>query len=113
MIKILLLIVVSLLCIFGLAEILHSIKLHFIYSKKSGPSFSVVCLDKSNAEQQLYFAASQRQWLGKKYADHIIAINSFLECQDYIKCEKIAKKHGIIYCSFEELDSVLLYFTAG
>ncbi len=110
MIEIFLLITELLLLILGISELLHSVKLWLLYSEKSGNSYSVICLKSLSAEQQMRFAVAQRKWLGKKYADNIIAINSFISGEEYYSCEQFAKKYGIIYCSIEQLDSVLLYF---
>ncbi len=57
----------------------------------------IIKLDNKNAEKQLIFAGEQYLWLGNKFADLVIADNSELDYNTYLKCEPIAKKYNILF----------------
>ena len=64
---------------------------------------AVVFLSDGNPEDQIAFAAEQRIWLGKSYADGIIAVNCGLSENADKLCREAAEKYGVAYCSAEEL----------
>lgn len=101
------------LCILGLAEVLHSVKLFLVTSRQKRLTYSVIILSNNNYSQQLRYVYEQHRWLGKKYADYIIAINDFLDVSNRDSALQKAKANGIIVCSFKELESVVLYFNKG
>jgi len=90
----------------GIAEILHIIKLYILFPK-SAESYVIIYLKNENASGQLMYALEQYFWFGKKYAKNIIAVNSGLSSDNYEICKSIALKHNIIFCSEEELQTVL------
>lgn len=104
---------VLVLCILGLAEVLHSIKLFLVTSKQKRLTYSVIILSNNTFNQQIRYVYEQRRWLGRKYADYIIAINDFLNAANQEIALQKAKTNGIIVCSFKELESVVLYFNKG
>lgn len=53
---------------------------------------------------QLQFIVEQYRWLGRKYADKVIAVNTFETENDVlIRCKKIALKHDVILIDKNEL----------
>ena len=113
MTKIILIALSLILCIIGLAEVLHAIKLFLFGSNHKKLSFSLVILSKENYLQQLRYVEEQRSWLGSKYADYILAINDYLEPTDIRDALEYAKKFGIIICSFNQLERVVSHLNKG
>ncbi len=97
-------------CIVGLAEILHSVKLFLFSSNKKSSTYSLVILSNENYLGQLRYVAEQRNWLGSKYADYVVAINDFLDFDNINKASTFAKSKGIMICSLKQFESVILYF---
>ena len=91
----------------GLAEFLHGVKTKLIASGKKGTIYAVVFLSDGNPEDQIAFAAEQRIWLGKSYADGIIAVNCGLSESADKLCREAAEKYGVAYCSAEELENFM------
>ena len=87
----------------GLAEFLHGLKAKILSPGKKGVTYAVIFLNGDDPAGQIAFAAEQRIWLGNGYADHIIAVNSGLEENDYALCRETAVKYGVIYCRADEL----------
>lgn len=93
----LLLFCVLLLSVFGLCEILHLIKLRFIFKKRKMHSTLFLILEKDTAKNQLCFAGEQYFWLGTKYAEKIVAIGNGLDDETATECKKIAEYYGISF----------------
>ena len=81
--------------LFGLCEALHSLKLKLILGKGKINSKLVVFLENGTAEKQLTFVGEQYIWLGKKYADSVVADVSALDSDTYKRCKPIAEKYYI------------------
>lgn len=105
--------ILSAICIifalFGLSELLHLIKLRFVSGKKAA-TYSVLLLSDNDPDRQIAYAGEQRTWLGKAYADHIIAVNSGLCEEDDRLCRETADKYCIDYCTADKLGDVLNYY---
>ena len=97
MIKYICFFVFLLFSIFGFCEMIHLIKIKFIFPKRKMNSQLVIYLDNNTAEQQLIFAGEQYRWLGNKFADSIFANNSNLDFETYLRCKEIAEKYNIIF----------------
>lgn len=89
--------IMLLFALFGLCEAMHILWLKFIFPKQKMNSQLIIHLDNKTAEKQLLFAGEQYLWLGNKYADSILADNSNLEFNTYIRCREIAEKYNIIF----------------
>ena len=102
--------ILSAICIifalFGLSELLHLIKLRFVSGKKAA-TYSVLLLSDNDPDRQIAYAGEQWTWLGKAYADHIIAVNSGLSASDDKLCRETADKYCIDYCTADRLGDVL------
>lgn len=103
MVKYILYAVVLLLALSGLAEVLNWLKCRLIAPKKKAHTCSVLYLTDDDARQQMIFAAEQRLWHGKGYADDMIAVGDGLESSTEKACRFIAEKYGIVYCRRAEL----------
>lgn len=95
--------IVIFLSVLGLAELMHGINLQITSPHSKAVTYSVVVLTDEEPEQQLLFAIEQQKWLGKAYADYIIALNSGLSEKADKACRYIAEKHGVDYCTQYEL----------
>lgn len=87
----------------GLAEFIHITKLRFNRPQTKAVTYSVVFLNGEEPEQQLFYAAEQKLWMGDTYADFIVAVNTGLSEKEDTACRFIADKCGINYCTVEEL----------
>ena len=58
-------------------------------------------------ERQIAFAAEQRMWLGKTYADKIIAVENDISEENLDRCRIYAKENDVILCGFDELSFYL------
>ena len=67
---------------------------HFV----SMNTFAVVWLKGEDAVRMLNAAGTQLNWLGRRYAEHRIAVFDSLTREDIKLCAKIAKKYDMIYC---------------
>ncbi len=89
--------------VFGLAEFLHGISLCFILPKKRAVTYSLVFLSGENPQAQLNTALNQLSWLGKRYADHLVAVDTGISESDAELCRLISRETGVIYCTAETL----------
>lgn len=85
--------------VFGLAEFLHGLSLCFISPKKRAVTYSLVFLSGENPEVQLEAAVKQFSWLGKRYADFLIAVDTGISEHDAEVCRLIADEIGAVYCT--------------
>ncbi len=83
--------------IFGFCEAIHFLRLKFIFPKRKMNSQLIIHLENETAEKQLTFAGEQYLWLGNKFADSVLADNSKLDFNTYLRCKKIAEKYNIIF----------------
>ncbi len=83
--------------IFGFCEMIHFIRLKFIFPKRKMNTELIIHLENEIAEKQLMFAGEQYLWLGNKYADTIVAENTKLDFNTYMRCKRIADKYNIIF----------------
>ena len=87
----------SVFALLGVAELFHGIRLYYLSPKKHAKTFSVIFLDYGHAEQQIKYSVEQLLWLGKSYADKIVAvIGSDLDGENLSACRETAKSHGVI-----------------
>lgn len=89
--------------VFGLAEFLHGLSLYFISPKKRSVTYSLVFLSGESPEIQLETAVKQYAWLGKRYADYLLAVDTGLSEYNSEVCRVIAEDVGAIYCTAEAL----------
>ena len=99
--------IVIILAMLGLSEFLHGLILFLTAPKKSGVTYSVLLLDGEKPEEQISFAAEQRAWMGKSYADQIIALDMGLSEEKKARCEDAAKRRRVIFCDVDELKSYI------
>lgn len=91
----------------GLCDIIHCIRLSLLDIKNE--KHKIVCckLEGKHADLQLRFVIEQYNWLGRKYADKVVAIN-FLNDKDLIeRCKYIAYKHNISFIENSELHNII------
>lgn len=91
------------LAVFGLSELLHTVRLAFIFKKKEVKLLSVVFLKPESAVAQLCFAAEQRKWHGGDFAEYVVAVTDDITDEELIECKEIARKDGILLCQKSEL----------
>lgn len=89
----------------GLAELIHALRLLCIAPKKRALTYMVIYLNDDCAEQQLAHFLEQRAWLGSRYADFTIAIDSDLSEKNKQACHRLAENSDIIFCGSECLDT--------
>lgn len=94
---------VSFLCILGLADIIHAIRLCVFSPKNKAITYLVIYLKADDPESQLKYVGEQYLWQGRRLADNVIAVNTALSEDASESCEKIAEKYNIIFCSSDEL----------
>ncbi len=100
------LILFTVLCVFalfGLGEIIHEIRLIFVSPKKRTRTVTLIYLESGSAEQQLMFVAEQAAWLGRKYSDRIIAVDTGISEEERKNCERIAASYSITLASANEI----------
>ena len=83
--------------IFGFCEAAHFLKICVMFPKRKLNTKLIVKLDNNNAEKQLTFVGEQFLWLGNKYADSVLADNSLLDYDTYLRCKEIAQKYNILF----------------
>lgn len=103
----------ALLCILGLAEVIHAIRLYIFSPRKKPLSYMVIYLNADDPESQLKYVGEQYLWQGSRFADNVIAINTALSGEVLETCEKISAKYNIIYCSSEELCDAIKLISGG
>ena len=91
------------LAVFGLGELLHTIRLAFICRKKEVKLLSVVFLRSGSAVAQLYFAAEQRNWLGGDFAEYVVAVIDDIDDDELAECREVASQKGFVLCKKSEL----------
>ena len=100
------LILFTVLCVFalfGLGEIIHEIRLIFVSPKKRIRTVTLIYLEKGSAEQQLMFVSEQTAWLGRRYSDRIIAVDTGISQEERKSCERIAASYGITLADANEI----------
>lgn len=95
----------------GIAEIMHLIKLYLIERNNSLSPYIIIILKNETANEQILSVVENYRWQGEKYAENIIAVNSFLSEENQEIYADLARKHNLFYCSFEELKEVLKYLS--
>ncbi len=112
--KVVALMIISLLCVFGLAEIIHTVRLYIYSPKKAALSYLVINLEPEYAESQLRYMGELYLWNGKRIASNVVAVNDRLDAAVKESCREIAEKYNIIYCSGKEIcDTAQLLFGKG
>ncbi len=97
--KFLLFLFVLVLAMLGFSEFLHILKLFWVLPKCNADTRLFIRLKEEIALKQIAFAGEQYLWLGKKYADSVIAVANGLTDQTLLECQDLAKKYNIkIYC---------------
>ncbi len=91
----------------GISELLHTLKILILAPKKPVISYNIIILNNDNPHQQLLHTVYQYAWYGRELTGIIVAVNSFLNDENYSCCKEIAEKNNIIFCSFEELDKII------
>lgn len=100
------LILFTVLCVFalfGLCEIIHEIRLIFVSPKKRTRTVTLIYLEKGSAEQQLMFISEQAAWLGRKYSDRVIAVDTGISEEERKNCERIAASYSITLAGTDEI----------
>ena len=103
------LILFTVLCVFalfGLGEIIHEIRLIFVSPKKRIRTVTLIYLEKGSAEQQLMFVSEQTAWLGRRYSDRIIAVDTGISQEERKSCERIAASYGITLADANEITAL-------
>ena len=94
----------------GIAELIHMLKSSIINKKGKIFSYIVVVLENETAVSQLLYQIEKYKWQGNRYAQNIVAINSYLDEENEKLCGEIAKKYGVCLCTFEEISGNVKYF---
>lgn len=100
------LILFTVLCVFalfGLCEIIHEIRLIFVSPKKRIRTVTLIYLEKGSAEQQLMFVSEQAAWLGRRYSDRVIAVDTGISQEERKSCERIAASYGVTLAGANEI----------
>ena len=90
------------LAVWGLSELLHTIRLATILRKKEVKLLSVVFLKPSSAILQLSFALEQKRWLGGDFAEYVVGVTDAIEGEELGVCKRFAKENGLILCQKSE-----------
>ncbi|MBE6750476.1 MAG: hypothetical protein E7560_04870 [Ruminococcaceae bacterium] len=107
MIEIILILLALIPTIWGLAEILHKLRLKIISPREVPPTYVIMYLYGDMPRQQILYAAEKYFWQGKKYISNIILLNTFLNGEDFEECKKIAEHYGFIFCSDNEISNII------
>lgn len=91
------------LAIWGLSELIHTLRLAAIFKKGRAKLLSVIFLKPESAVLQLMFAAEQKNWMGGDFAEYIIGVTDGLSDDELEECKAVAEKRGIILCKKSEL----------
>ena len=97
MIETVLILITSVLAIFGLAEFIHIIKYKIISPKNPPETRLWVYLKGSDAPLQLAGVIREYKWLGKRYAKEIIAVYFGEDKNIYETCREIAVRNNILF----------------
>lgn len=89
--------------VLGLAEILHNLKCILLKPKKDIISYKIIVLTDDNPANQLLYAAEKFLWNGCDNGLNLIAVYNNLSFENFIECEKIAKRYDISFCWADEL----------
>lgn len=107
MVKYVLISIFIVIALLGLSEFLHIIKMRFSAPLEKAFTCCVLFLTDDMPERQIAFAAEQRMWLGKTYADKIIAVENDISEENLDRCRIYAKENDVILCGFDELSFYL------
>ncbi len=88
---------------FGLAEILHILKLYILKPNKQLISYKLIVLTNDLPVIQMKYNIEQFLWNGRKNSAKLIFINSFLNHQNFVECKTLAEKYAVSFCSTEDL----------
>lgn len=95
------------LSVIGLCEVFHYVKLAFLDTKRNKNKIVCCILKDDLADLQLRFIIEQYNWLGRKYADKIIAVNC-LKDEDIInRCRSISDKYNVEFVSISGLHNLI------
>ena len=97
MIETVLILITSVLAIFGLAEFIHIIKYKLLSPKNSPKTRLWVYLKGSDAPLQLSSVIREYKWSGKRYANEIIAVYFGEDKNIYENCRRIAAQNNILF----------------
>ncbi len=89
--------------IYGVAELIHLIRSHFIAPKTLAPKYLIICLGENSPYEQLAIIAEELFWQGKKYAQNIIAVDCGISRDEYLNCREFCDKNNFIFCNSKEL----------
>lgn len=94
--------------LFGLAELMHGIRLKLMLTGKKPFTYTVIYLSGSDPAGQIRFAAEQKKWHGSAYSDRIIAVNNGISAGQESECRFAAAQCGALYLSAEKLSEALV-----
>lgn len=96
------------LSVLGLCEVIHFLSLSLLDNKKNRNKVVCLVLRGRTADIELQFVVEQFRWMGRKYADKIIAINALDTDEEMLnRCSEIALKNGIEIISFDNVSKQL------
>lgn len=98
-----LLLVFSIPAIFGLAEILHILKLQILKPQKSACRVLVIRPDTESFVTQLLYVAERFRWQGLGYADKIVVLDSELCGVAKDECGQLASSLGFMSADGKDL----------
>lgn len=93
--------------LFGLAELMHGIRLKLMLSGKKPFTYTVIFLSGNDPAGQIRFASEQRRWHGSAYSDRIIAVNNGISAGQESECRYTAMQCGALYLSADKLPEAL------
>lgn len=107
MIKAVLIIILSLLTIFGICETIHAFCMLFLTPKKPVKNYLLLYLSNDKAYSQLKFAIEQFHWYGNNYAERIVAITDDVDEYQLDICRSFLNNNSVIFCESSVLHSII------
>lgn len=93
--------------LFGLAELLHLLKVYIISPKEYASKYLIIFLGEKSPFGQLALTAEEFFWRGRKYAHNIIAVNCGICEEEYQACRSFCEKNNFIFCDAKDLQGYL------
>jgi len=91
------------LAVFGLAEVIHNVKLWILSPIKENNTFLVAVPDDNTYSEYILNLSQSRAWHGKRLAKKVIFIKDKLKAENREACDLSAVKLDGVACFFENL----------
>ncbi len=100
-----------LLSVYGICELIHTVRSKLLSLRGGNNNYCVILLKKGKAIGQLLYAKEQQLWNGKMFCTEIIAVDTDLEENEREECLVYAANNDISFIPADMLPHVLEYFT--